>query len=672
MQEEGTMRNVRAFAAAMLFAAMPGFGITEAAAQAYPIIGEPVLNEDSQFEATDWGYKAKDLDLAAEAGKNWPTAFTMEGYDGASRPAPNAYLRMDDGELMALKITFGQGPRGDYAFVQASTRGTECSGGHFNLYDDRHARDAHHIINWIAEEQDWSNGKVGMFGSSFPGQTAYWAAAKDKSERPRGLKAVSANLLHSDIYRDIFMPGGVQNILFPTVWTYGMGVSGPHRIPLTSLEEGTIPADEICTQAQLTRYGVGDLFHAENEPIWAGTKAVDDDWYRAHAALTYAGLVDLPFYLQDNWQDEQVGPRSVVLWHHINPDPVTIARDHDGNGETPCVEQTIVPKKFVLSSGDHGHGGYAGRDRWDLFDIFLLGRCDENGLFDDAVVNTFEADGDGVGVATKSGDQWPFAGTDWQRWYMHQGGLLDRNPQTGAEAADTYVSGIPRPGFFTETGNLGQELTMADGPDDVVYRTEPLGADLVVAGPILIDLYAALVGTDADFFVALYDVWPDGRMSYVQRGMLKASHRDVDPLRSYYVLDDANGQRVYNGTGANYDGDIADLLMVQPYRPHTNPQPRIPGETEQYRIEIFPLGHVFRAGHRIMVRVMTPPLTDSLWGYTATHHQPALVTLSHDAEHPAFLQLPVVQPDGPVADGECQIPAGFPCFDPSPLSLEQP
>lgn len=119
----------------------------------YPVVGEPVLRADSTFEPTEWGYKKKDLDLSPKSAvkdENWPTVFTMEGYDGASRPAPNAYVRMDDGELMAVRIFFGDGPRKDYAFVQASIRGTECSGGNFNLYDKRHAWDGHHVIEWIA------------------------------------------------------------------------------------------------------------------------------------------------------------------------------------------------------------------------------------------------------------------------------------------------------------------------------------------------------------------------------------------------------------------------------------------------------------------------------------------------------------------------------------------
>lgn len=281
-----------------------------------PVLGEPVLGPETAWEATAWGYKLKSFSF--DASREWPTVLTMEGYDGASRPAPNVYLRMDDGKLMALRVTYGAGPAGqpNYAFVQASTRGTECSEGHFNLYDRRHAWDGHHIIQWIAA-QDWSNGKVGMFGSSFPGQTAYWVAAT----QPPALKAVSANLLHSDIYRDIFMVGGVQNYLFPTIWTYG---TGPHRIPRDRIQDQWFFGDEICIFNQTTKYSAGDPPQPQNEPAWAAIRSVDDDWYASHAALTYADNIKIPYYQQANWQDEQTGPRGLILWKHIHPSDVQI------------------------------------------------------------------------------------------------------------------------------------------------------------------------------------------------------------------------------------------------------------------------------------------------------------------------------------------------------------
>jgi predicted acyl esterase len=96
----------------------------------------------------------------------------------------------------------------------------------------------------------------------------------------------------------------------------------------------------------------------------------------------------------------------------------------------------------------------------------------------------------------------------------------------------------------------------------------------------------------------------------------------------------------------------------------------IPNEITKYTIEIFPLGHVFRPGHRILIQIHTPPVVDGLWGYTPTH-QPAIVTVYHDAEHPSFLQLPVVTPDAPISNTEpesCKVPGGFPCYAPSPIA----
>lgn len=607
--------------------------VAPASATPIPVIEEPVLRPDTTWVKTDWGYKLNTLNFPAADGYDWPTMFTMEGYSGASRPMPNAYLRMDDGELMALRFTFGQGPRGDYLSLQASTRGTECSGGSFNLYDRRHAWDGHHIIEWVAA-QPWSNQAVGMFGSSFPGQTAYWVAAT----QPPHLKAISANLLHSDIYRDIFMPGGVQNYLFPIAWTYA---AGPHRLPQDSAQRG-MEKDEICMQNQATRYGVGDLPQPENEPLWAAARSVDDQWYTAHAAVTYAPSIKIPYYMQNNWQDEQVGPRSAVLWHHIKPDPQTII-GKDGQ------ERTVIPKKMVLSNGDHGHGNFASRDRWNWFDIWLLGRQDVAGLMDSPVVNYFETDNDGNAKAVKGGAQWPFPDTQWKNVYLGADGGIDFDASSATAGDRSYLSGVARQNYFiyadgTPAGDAMDDGASAEGlPDQLEYRSDTLASDLAIAGPIQMDLTASLAGTDADFFVSISDEWPDGSVSYLQRGLLKASHRKVDPLRSYYADTEAG------------------KLMVQPYRPHTNPQPVIPGEVNTYRIEIFPLGHVFRAGHKLVVKIHTPPITDGIWGYTPTHHQPAPVTIQHGGL--TSIQLPVVPLDVPIAaTSTCRTPGGFPCY----------
>jgi putative CocE/NonD family hydrolase len=626
---------------------LAGLAPSFASAQTYPVIEEPVLRPDSQFEATDWGYKLKSLTLPDDSVQH-PTIFTQEGYDGASRDYPNMYLRMDDGELMAVRLTEGAGPRHDYISVQASTRGTECSGGSFNLYDRRHAWDAHYIIEWIAD-QDWSNKAVGMFGSSFPGQTAYWTA----TTKPPHLKAVSANLLHSDIYRDIFMPGGVQNYLFPTAWTYA---AGPHRVPTGTLQKNrqNTVNDEICMQLQASRYSAGDLPQPENEPLWAAARSVDDQWYSAHAALTYADTIKIPYYQQTDWQDEQVGPRSVVLFNHIHPDPIEI-EDEKGH------KQTIIPKLFVNSNGSHGYGNFAGNDRWAFFDIFLLGMRDSTDLMDHQIVNYFEAeehDGAPTTYAAKiSGDTWPFENTTYEKSYLREGGVLSDEAPTTAEAPDTYISGAARQNWVEEGAN-SEQLTQGvhrfrgGYPDQVEYTSPAFTETKTIAGPILMNLAASIAGTDADFYVSVSDLFPDGSVSFLQRGLLKASHRKVSPRRSYYD----------------------DGTLVQPYRPHSNPQPVIPNEVINYKVEIFPLGYIWRPGHKILIQIHTPPVLEKIWGYTPSH-QPAAVSVHHDADNQSWIQWPVVETDEPIAADSttpCPLQGGFYCLPASPLNDSGP
>jgi putative CocE/NonD family hydrolase len=626
-----------------------------------PVVSNPPLRSDTHWVVTPWGYKLDTLNLnpAPPAGYpadyRWPTLYETEGYGGAGKP--NAYVRMDDGELMALNISFGRGPRADYAYVKASVRGTECSGGFYNLYDRRHAFDGYNIVEWIAA-QSWSDTHVGLHGSSLSGQTAYWIA----TTKPPHLDAVSANLLHSDIYRDIFMVGGVQNILFPTAWTYGMGVSGPHRAPLGALQNGAIPNDEICVWNNTVSKGNnGDLPQPENEAIFAGVRSVDDDWYRAHAAMTYADTIKIPYYQQANWQDEQVGPRGMILWKHIHPTPVTVRLCGGG-------ERTLEPKFLAVGSGDHGWGQYHNRDLWSFLDTFLLGKPDCSGLTSHRVMNYWEKRSDSPDstyTAAKYGDDWPLPGTTWAKSYLHAGNSVSFGAPTAADAGstDTYLSGIAHQNWFYDTPQVAPDVYSARKlPDTVEYVSPAVGTDpgmplddrgnFTIAGPIMMNLYASMLGTDADFFVSISDLWPDGSVSYLQRGWLKASHKQVDPLRSYYANDAAH-------------------TMVIPYMPHTNPQPVMPGEIDPYTIEIFPLGHIFRPGHRILVQVHTPPSVDGLWGYTPTHHQPAAVTLYHDAAHPSWIQWPAVTPDewtGAPAVAGCQIPGGFPCNPPSVLT----
>ena len=132
-------------------------------------------------------------------------------------------------------------------------------------------------------------------------------------------------------------------------------------------------------------------------------------------------------------------------------------------------------------------------------------------------------------------------------------------------------------------------VTTAEGPDELTYRSDPVPTDTAIAGPITSTLFVQSTAPDTELFVELVDEAPDGSRTYLQRGVLRASHRAVDDSRSDHTPDG----RIY-----------------RPYRPHTNPTNITPGQTYEYLVEVWPVGHVFREGHRISVKIHAPPFVD--------------------------------------------------------------
>jgi putative CocE/NonD family hydrolase len=101
----------------------------------------------------------------------------------------------------------------DYVVVVQDTRGAFASEGsyvHFNNDD----QDGFDTLDWIVH-QPWSNGKVGMWGSSHPG-AVQWVAAAD---RAYGLLAIAPTAAPSSFYHTMYQGGALRLAL-----TAGAGV----------------------------------------------------------------------------------------------------------------------------------------------------------------------------------------------------------------------------------------------------------------------------------------------------------------------------------------------------------------------------------------------------------------------------------------------------------------
>ncbi len=555
-------------------------------------------------------------------GRRYPTVVEMSGYESGSSDGQTPAADVADilGEPFAGGVPLQGGTRAshgkyyeqDYVSIVANVRGTGCSDGEFDLFSDVSAWDGHHLIEWAAA-QPWSNGEVGLFGHSYSGITATMIAAT----RPPHLKVLSTSGLLGDLYRDIVYPGGLTNYGFPLLWTGGVRLA-------YDLLGGTLAGlladtgDRTCLHNQASRSRT-----VLQDPILNGLQDWDGEWYRARSAVFKVHNIDVPTQMLLAYQDEQTGPRGATnLYDHLSE---------------------AIPKRLVLLNGNHDSHTQlvettAERKAW--LDYWLLGRT--NPFVNPArehesvrvllEVTNLHADGTERSNGEIRSSDYPLPETRWTDFFLHADGRLSTQAP-GDEAHTSYFHGSRRQFYSYQAGiNTFGELTSISGPDEAQFRTEPFDQPMVIAGPATATLFMQAlpaeapvplaVPTDLELMVQVLDEDPDGHLSYLQRGVLRAAHRAIDTNRSQYT----SAGRIY-----------------RPFRPHAGPVPDLilANQVYEFLVEIFPVGHVFRPGHRLVVKIHSPALDDNDWIYIPKS-APAVASLFHNSERPSSLMLPVI------------------------------
>jgi predicted acyl esterase len=108
--------------------------------------------------------------------------------------------------------TFDWVPRG-YVCVRVDSRGVGRTPGTLAPFSPQEALDYYDAIEWAAA-QDWSDGNVGLYGSSYTG-TNQWNVA---NLRPPSLKAIMPWAADGDAYRELAYPGGILAEAYRRNW----------------------------------------------------------------------------------------------------------------------------------------------------------------------------------------------------------------------------------------------------------------------------------------------------------------------------------------------------------------------------------------------------------------------------------------------------------------------
>ncbi|WP_183093531.1 CocE/NonD family hydrolase [Nocardioides stalactiti] len=453
--------------------------------------------------------------------------------------------------------SFSFGP--DYNYLLVQIRGTGSSRGSFDALGPRTQKDVVEVLRWACA-QPFSDGHLAVAGFS---ASAIMLFNSWHQHLPCVDAAVTRSGTH-ELYRDLLVPGGIQNL------APGAGVLGLISAPLVLQGADRVGDPQSALDAFAGMFSTG---------VNAGL---------AHPRLD-------AWWQQRGWRGDR------------NDIPVLLIDgffDVESRGAFQAYQALKADGAHLLVQGGHDgypagtDGGVAEAQAW--LDHFVRGV--DNGVETHPRVRMLMSNGDrmrylaGDAVARDAAD-WPVPGTTWVPLAL--GG--DRSLGLTRPATATTQSYLTVPSIPTMTdvptaalvGAAGLDLLTAQLPllvqdqlaglAGLTYTTDVLSAPVDLAGPLSFEVPLATTTPDSGIWVVLSDVAPDGTSHPLTVGRLSTSYPGVVPAKS---LVDPSG------------------AIVQPYGSYTTKQPARAGQVRTYRVELWPVGNRFQAGHRIRLTVV--------------------------------------------------------------------
>lgn len=536
-----------------------------------------------------------------------------------------------------------------YIVVANDTRGRYASEGTWHgLRND--PSDGYDVVEWIAA-QAWSDGKVGTFGTSYPGGTQHALAEM----RPPHLTTMVPIDAVSNCAISGMRHGGAFELRFMN-WIFQTGA------PNSRAALGN-PA----LRQSLVESGRRIREHADSLPVRPGNtplRVVPE--YEAWLVEAMRSGPEAPFWhIKGMSVTDHVGDYADVPVQHVTGWYDSWTRQVTLNYEA-LSRAKKSPQRLLIGPWVHGSQGsnvsgeveftadaaidlLAWRLRW--YDRWLKGI--ENGVDGDPPVLLYVMgtgdDRRSPGGRLKHGGfwraerEWPLARARATEFYLHADGLLSAAAPSEASSQTTYTFDPLHPvptiggnissnqGLITaggydqrprdDTHAAMNRIPLSERRDVLVFRTPPLEADTEVTGTVQVQLWVSSTAPDTDFTAKLID--------------------EVPPNPDYPL---------------GFDLNLGDSILRARYREGLDHQaaPLRAGQVVPITITLYPTANVFKRGHRIRVDISSSnyprfdvnPNTGEPLG---EHRRMVLAdnTVFHDASHPSRVTLPVIPRQGP-------------------------
>ena len=533
-----------------------------------------------------------------------------------------------------------------YAVVFQDTRGRYKSEGVWHmLLDD--GQDGCDCTEWIAA-QPWSNGKIGMIGTSYVGGTQH-AMAMARARRLTTIIPVDAmsNLGYASMRNN-----GAFEMRFWNWIMLNAGRGSRHaRDPQKAAMLKEMSDNRLLYLPHLPlRRGGTPLKHAPEYEDWlvqAMSHGANDDFWRQNNIRDHADQYkDIPVYLVGGWYDSWAGNTTanfVTLSKTIRG-PVYLIMGpwvHGMQGSATHGQVSFGPHAAIADP-------LAWRRQW--YDHWLKGLDNSVGKADPFAtpVRIFVMGGGSGKKVTAKGlldhgghwrneREWPLARTQYRNYYLLPGGGVGVVPPPAKVGPTSFQFDPRRPvptvggcissnndlmnhGAYDQRGgeailNFKEPIPLSARNDVLVFQSEPLEQDLEVTGELAVKLWISSSAVDTDFTAKLIDVYP--------------------------ASDDFPG---------GFDLAINDGILRARFRESLSAEKLMtPGQIYPVTIKLYPTSNVFKKGHRIRIDVSSSnfprfdvnpntgePLNDNRRSVVAIN------TVFHDAKHPSHIVLPVI------------------------------
>jgi hypothetical protein len=485
-----------------------------------------------------------------------------------------------------------QDARGRFESEGAYTEMTPHKDVKHGTSDVDESTDSYDTIDWLIKNLPHNNGRVGIYGTSYPG---FYTTASCIDPHP-ALKACEPGAPMTDLWMgdDLFHNGAFMlGANFSFYQGYGRTPRAPNLGP-----DPRYPAPPVGNDAYKFFLAMG--------PVGPGSRVS----LPPETAPLWNIVMQHPSY-DDYWQARDISRHARRVPAMLEVGGYYDAEDLAGPWRTfRGIEKLDPGADNHIAIGPWAHGGWARGDgdshgtlRWTTKTGPWFRDSIEVPFFMHYLANGPAVSLPKVLVYRTGGerwdryDAWPPKNALSKSLYLSASGKLGwSKPGKSDKVFDKYVSDPSNPVPVVDRPDRsgmprdymsGDQRFASKRPDVLTYQTDPLTADVTILGPIAPVLHVATSGTDGDFDVKLIDVFPADAPAWPgdTTGFVVAGYQQLvrgEPFRGRYRRDPSK------------------------------PVAFIPNQPDSLRFSMPDINHTFKRGHRIMIQIQSSwfPLND--------------------------------------------------------------